>query len=137
MSSDTVQQMTDALIQLLQPTVMLVMTYLGAKFAAWFKRKTNIDAQHQVESILDRAIDYAEERARDWLKAQGAKMPGNRKLDIALAFAMRELTKRGLAKSAGNQVKDWIESLLHARRPQAFLDENGKPLAHAAVHRVV
>jgi hypothetical protein len=124
-NDETLQQLTNAVVALLQPTVLAVATYLGVKFASWFKRKTNIDAQGQVERILDLAIDYAEERARDWVKASSTKMPGGKKMDIALAFAVRELQKRGLAKKAGSEIGEWIEALLHARRPTAFVDDEG------------
>jgi hypothetical protein len=133
MPDDTFQQLTGALVALLQPTVLAVATYLGVKFASWFKRKTNIDAQSQVEHILDLAIDYAEERARDWVKASAVKMPGGKKMDIALAFAVRELQKRGLAKKAGAEIGEWIEALLHARRPTAFIDDNGVVVDAVAV----
>lgn len=115
-----VSDLTSMLLEILKPTVLAVAAWVGAKVAGWFKRKTSIDVQNEVDMILDRAIDYAEERGRDFLHAQGRKMPGIDKMKIAVAFAKRELSKRGLLKKAGDELREWMEAILYRKRPLAF-----------------
>lgn len=118
-------QLSSALVEILKPTVLLIATWVGARVAGWVKRKAKIDTQTLIDLVLDRSIDYAEARARDWLKAQGNKMPGSDKMKIAVAFATRELARRGLMKTVGKEIEEWIEAMLFRKRPLAFADGSG------------
>lgn len=81
--------------------------------------KTKVDItdkqQQAIEHIAMQAVDYAEERARQWA-TEGRTMPGPQKLEEAIQWAASELKERNLGEVAGVRLARLVESWLGSRR---------------------
>lgn len=121
MDSEFWRIILDALIPLIGMVLGPILLMLLKRGLDAFEKKTNLeinqDQRAMLEDLIDKAIDYAEEKARKALKAEEA-MEGNEKLTDAIAFI------ESAAKTLGLDIKDldlaaMIEAKLFKKRKEA------------------
>lgn len=119
-------------LALILGAVLLAFATAGMKrLNRWLGIKVDEDQTRAVLGIVQGAVDYAEQQARRWAKDRGTPMGGATKRDEALAWAMREIDRRGLDKIAADRLSDLIESWLggttDAGEPVAVVRLPGPP----------
>lgn len=125
MDSDFWRILLDALIPLIGMVLGPLLLMLLKRGLDAFEKKTNLeisqDQRKMLEELIDKAINFAEEKARKAVKAEEA-MEGNEKLDAALDFV------KSAAKALGLDLKDidlaaMIEARLFQKRSELTTDE--------------
>jgi hypothetical protein len=86
-----------------------VLSYLIWKLLA--KWKLNVDL-NLIDSVVDKAANYAEQKAMVALKAGTAPTPGAEKMKIAIEMAMEMVKKYKLPEMAVTELEKLIEAKL-------------------------
>lgn len=71
------------LAQIVIPFIGTVLLGLAGAITTKVRRKIGLDIE---DRIVEQAVHYAEEKARNALADSGEKLPGNLKLDAAIAY---------------------------------------------------
>jgi hypothetical protein len=120
-AKSAVDPLVDTLALLLS-TVFISLLGVGL---AWLKKKWNIDAGESVEkalqSIIERGIGYAAEKAHKALQAGEDAPGGAQKLRDALEYVEDEVQRLGYDKLAADKLKALIESRLGVERVKGTL----------------
>jgi len=115
----------DPLVDTLALLLGTVFTALLGVGLAWLKKKWNIDAGDSVEaalqSIIERGIGYAAEKAHKALQAGEGAPGGAQKLRDALEYVEDEVQRLGYDKLAADKLKALIESKLGVERVKGTL----------------
>lgn len=89
---------------------------LSRRAIKWFEMKTSIDLAEQTEIAIQTAVEnaahYAEQRAKEYLKAKGERQQGSLKMNNALFSAINELESKGIGVARG-EVENRIEAFLN------------------------
>lgn len=83
----------------------------------WMKAKGLNNATGHVHDILSDAVAYAEQTALAKVRAGGTPVPGNEKLNSALAFAQTEVKRLKLPEIASDHLTKMIEASLFHQQP--------------------
>lgn len=114
------------LSQLTQIVLLAVVTAVGGvvtnavhKASAWFQRKTGLDVDKQATGIAQESINYAEEKAHQFLREHGRKLEAKAKESIARSYALGKAQKAKLPKPVQDGINEIIEAALGAARSGA------------------
>jgi hypothetical protein len=91
---------------------------LGALLAGKATVETQIRIEQMMEQLVIQGIHYAEEQARNALRAGGDRVGGAQKLELALRYVSERLKEADIVGIAANRLRDLIESKLHYERPE-------------------
>ena len=77
--------------------------------------------EERLRDVVDRSIDYAEQKARQFVRGRGGgkKLEGQLKLDHAVTFAAREIRRRKIPEAARDHLVDLIAARLGERVAEA------------------
>lgn len=98
----------------------LVATYLTTMAINYFQKKTKIEIPASTEKMLfdwaDQAVGLATEKAHQVLQQTGKSLNGPDKLNIAVQFVLDLAKKHNIDAIAEEQLKDYINAKLGAKR---------------------
>jgi len=104
-------------IEVASALLLVLLAWASAKASAWMKAKTGIEVNAMLSSFAMQGIAFAEEKAHQAVKANGEKLRGPEKLELALQFAIDLAEANGLPKKAQEKLSDYIEARLGLDRP--------------------
>ncbi len=107
--------MDTTLQELINQVLILIITAIFAIIGAYLKQliKTKIDVtkygfeNERVERILDNAVSYAEQKAKDYTKSQSANIASSKKLDFARQYI--NTVDRKVVQKYGNELNQMLE----------------------------
>ncbi len=116
----------DALLTLSVPTAIAVLTVLLVKLLTVLRIKTHAELggkdEEAVDTIVRRAVGFAEEQARKALKAivdgsaVAVPLSGEQKLAMAISAATDWLQTRGFPELLAGDIESRIEAALQSER---------------------
>ena len=123
----------DALLRLISPIAVAVLTTLvGIAIRKWGK-KLDVDTQDRLigltDSLIASGITFAEEQGRKALKVGEEQTDGARKLQHAADYINERLEESGLLTVGTERLQRLIEAKLHAERtkPDGIVPSDKEP----------
>lgn len=116
---DTIRAFFEHLLPPMLVILTGVLTVLGHAAIRWLSRRFDVEdvvrgleLDRRWADIVDHGIARAEAAGMAWAQEHGELMPGAKKMDEALAWAVREAKRRGLPTMARDELKELIEARL-------------------------
>lgn len=120
LKESVISQSLGMVIQTLGAALGVLLLILVRKAIVYFEKKTKVEIPAKVEevilSIAQKSIDYATEKAYQYTKDKGSKMPSEDKMTVALQFGLEVIREQGLQDVAKDKFVKYIEAKLGATR---------------------
>ncbi len=103
-------------LEIVAAVVTLLATWLTHKVSGWLKAKTGVETDALLQGFAQKGVDYAEEKAHQFLATKNEAMKGPEKLEMALGFALALAEDNKLPAKAQAKLVSYIEARLGATR---------------------
>jgi len=101
----------ELIYQFMMLIVTAVLTLIGSYIKQYIQTKIDIAKygfeNDRVERIIDNAVHFAEQKAKDFSKVQSKKVAGSEKLDMARDYI--NMVDNNIIAKYGNQLNSMIE----------------------------
>lgn len=111
-TSEVVQAVLPLVVSIAAPVLSALLAGVCWKFMKKFNIQTSADQQKQLDALILRGINYAEQKAYVALKSKGSLLPSDSKLWMAISFIEEQVKASGLDKRARDYLIKLVESKL-------------------------
>lgn len=113
-------QLAEYGVEVVAAALAVVLIWAVRRGVRWVERRLDVEVSGANEALLEqltlKAVDYAEEKGRQYAKRVDRKLPGPEKLEVAAQWLIRQAQARDWDELGKREAVDLIESVLPRKR---------------------